>query len=376
MQSERITVDAAFVAYAAPLYRYIFSKVGQAALAEDLTSIVFLKAIRWLQPGRSSESIRGWLYATARTAIADHWRSHGALILLPLDDLADEITTGPDRDESVATRRIRAQVHTLLGRLPERERTVLTLHYLRGYTAAEIGRLLGLSTEYVRVVQFRALRQAARMEEKERNETMEQGETSYTERMQQVLTFAREEARAFNHYYLGTEHLLLGLLREEGSSAVSILGGMRVTPERVRGGLLIFIGRGKEPLDVELRLTPRAITALALGKEEAQRLGSAAMEPEHLLLGLLREGEGVAAVLLELLEVRLEMARAALQPGTDPFAAWPCAFCGKGRDAVRHLVQGPGWVSRSPDGAWKQPLLICNECVDRSRAIIAEAEAK
>jgi hypothetical protein len=253
---------------------------------------------------------------------------------------------------------------------------VLTLHYLRGYTAAEIGRLLGLTAEYVRVVQFRALRQAARMEEQERNEVMEQGETNYTERMQQVLTFAREEARAFNHNYLGTEHLLLGLLREEGSSAASILGGMRVTPERVRGGLIMFIGQGKEPAVEELVLTRRAKTALALSAEEAQRLGSAAMEPEHLLLGLLREGEGVAAVLLELLEVRLEMVRAALQPGADPFAAWPCAFCGKGRDTVRHLIQGPGWVSRSPDGAGKQPLLICNECVDRSQAIIAEAEAK
>ena len=121
----------------------------------------------------------------------------------------------------MATRRIRAQVHTLLGRLPERERTVLTLHYLRGYTAAEIGQMPGISAEYVRVVQFRALRQAARMEEQERNETMEQGETSYTERTQRVFTFAREEARAFNHNYLGTEHLLLGLLREgEGVAAV------------------------------------------------------------------------------------------------------------------------------------------------------------
>lgn len=95
-----------------------------------------------------------------------------------------------------------------------------------------------------------------------------------------------------------------------------------------------------------------------------------------MLLGLLREGEGIAAVMLGVLDVRLDMVRSALQPDSDPFAAWACAFCGKGRDSVRHLIQGPGWVLRAPDSARKQALLICDECVAKSSAVIAEAETK
>lgn len=101
----RVTAEAAFAEHAAVLYRYIYSKVGQATVAEDLTSRVFLKALRWLQADRSGESVRGWLYATARTTIADYWRSQGALILLPLDRAEEEVAAGPDAEEDVTARR-------------------------------------------------------------------------------------------------------------------------------------------------------------------------------------------------------------------------------------------------------------------------------
>src|SRR5215469_14459916 len=73
--------------YAADLQRSIYSRVGDLALAEDLTSTVFLKALRWLREDQRSESARGWLYATARTTIADYWQAQSLYEIHPLDDL-------------------------------------------------------------------------------------------------------------------------------------------------------------------------------------------------------------------------------------------------------------------------------------------------
>src|SRR5215469_18843646 len=73
--------------YAADLQRSIYSRVGDLALAEDLTSTVFLKALRWLREDQSLEQARGWLYATARTTIADHWQAQGRYEMQPLSEL-------------------------------------------------------------------------------------------------------------------------------------------------------------------------------------------------------------------------------------------------------------------------------------------------
>lgn len=150
-------LGSAFQENAAQLYRYIFSKVGNAPLAEDLTSQVFLKAMRWLRQDRSPASVRGWLYATARTTIVDHWREQARLEMIPLDDLETLLFRGPDPEEEA--RRTREHAARILCKLPERE--VLTLRYLRGYSAAEIGRVLGLPAGSVRMAQLRALRHAA-----------------------------------------------------------------------------------------------------------------------------------------------------------------------------------------------------------------------
>jgi RNA polymerase sigma factor (sigma-70 family) len=358
------------------VYRYIYSKVGQVTLAEDLTSEVFLKALRWLRQEHSAESIRGWLYATARTVIADYRRGQGAEVVLPLDVAGELVAGGAEPEDALTARGPRLQVRRLLRLLPERERHVLMLRYLRGYTAAEIAREVGLSATYVRVVQFRALQQAAALERGERAMEMEQEGAVYSERMLRVLARAEEEARALQHAYIGTEHLLLGLLREEGGGANTVFVDMKISYERVRGGILMIVGAGDQPPVGEIALTPRARTALSLGAEEARGAGKPLMEPEHLLVGLLREGGGLAASLLATFNTSLGTVRAALHPTADPIAAWSCSFCGKGRDAVGHLIQGPGWVSRTPGDLSTQPLIICDECVALCTNLIAKGEAK
>ena len=78
-------LEAIFRTHFADLYRYIYRQVHHAVIAEDLTSAVFLKALRWLQQDRSQESVKGWLYATARSIIADYWHEHMQIHLLPLE---------------------------------------------------------------------------------------------------------------------------------------------------------------------------------------------------------------------------------------------------------------------------------------------------
>lgn len=163
-------LEAIFRSQAADLYRYIYRQVRQAALAEDLTSAVFLKALRWLQQDRSQKSVRGWLYATARSLIADYWREHAQLPLLPLEAAEELPIQAEASDEQMQS--LQARIQRLLDELPARERDILTLRYLQGYSAAEVGEALGLSANYVRVLQFRALRRAAILEAQERSVPM------------------------------------------------------------------------------------------------------------------------------------------------------------------------------------------------------------
>ena len=218
---------------------------------------------------------------------------------------------------------------------------MLTLRYFQGYSTEEIGQALGLRPPHVRLVQFRALRRAATFaaterpdEAGERSRAMTEQPTVTSEAVRRVLAFAEEEARALNHHYIGTEHQLLGLLRDEGSRAASIFAQMNVTLERARGGVVMLVGRGTAPADHPPGLTPRAKQVLALAAQEAQTMGSPAVEPEHILLGLLVEGAGIAAGILQALNVRLTLVRSALAPAAEPLAAWTCAFCGKNRNSV------------------------------------------
>ena len=126
----------------------------------------------------------------------------------------------------------------------------------------------------------------------------------FTERARKVLQLAQEEAQRFNHNYIGTEHLLLGLVREGEGVAAKVLGNLGVELNQVRSSVEFIRGRGTR--DGAIGLTPRATKVLQLSFDEARRLNHhyigtehLYIGTEHLLLGLVREGEGIAAGVLE-----------------------------------------------------------------------------
>src|SRR4051812_35272207 len=131
----------------------------------------------------------------------------------------------------------------------------------------------------------------------------------FTERARRVLTLAQEEAQRFNHNYIGTEHLLLGLVREGDGVAAKVLNNLGVELSKVRSAVEFIIGRGEKSISGEIGLTPRAKKVIELAVEEARRLNHSYIGTEHLLLGLVREGEGIAFGVLESLGVSLDRVR-------------------------------------------------------------------
>ena len=127
----------------------------------------------------------------------------------------------------------------------------------------------------------------------------------FTERARRVLTLAQEEAQRFNHNYIGTEHLLLGLVREGDGVAARVLYNLGVKLPTVRSSVEFIIGRGESMIMGEIGLTPRAKKVIELAVDEARRLNHHYIGTEHLLLGVIREGEGIAAGVLESLSVSL-----------------------------------------------------------------------
>src|SRR5689334_14357708 len=132
----------------------------------------------------------------------------------------------------------------------------------------------------------------------------------FTERARRVLTLAQEEAQRFNHNYIGTEHLLLGLVREGDAVAAKVLANLGVEMSKVRSAVEFIIGRGDRTVLGEIGLTPRAKKVIELAVDESRRLNHDYIGTEHLLLGLVRDGEGIAAGVLESLGVNLEKVRA------------------------------------------------------------------
>lgn len=123
------------------------------------------------------------------------------------------------------------------------------------------------------------------------------------EQARQALVLAREEALSFNHPFIGTEHLLLGLLRAHDGLAALALEKLGVTLDPVRAAVEQKIRRGERPVQEEIDYVPRARKALSLALDEAERQGSAYVRTEHILLGLVREGGGVGADILDTLGV-------------------------------------------------------------------------
>jgi ATP-dependent Clp protease ATP-binding subunit ClpA len=131
----------------------------------------------------------------------------------------------------------------------------------------------------------------------------------FTERARRTLSLAQEEAQRFNHNYVGTEHLLLGLVRVEDGVSAKVLANLGVELTKVRSRVEFIIGRGDRVVRDDIGLTPRAKTVIELAMDEARRLGHHYIGTEHLLLGLVREHDGIAGGVLESLGVTLERVR-------------------------------------------------------------------
>jgi len=151
----------------------------------------------------------------------------------------------------------------------------------------------------------------------------------FTERARQVVVLAQEEARTLKHNYIGTEHILLGLLREEEGLAARVLESLEITVERVRAQVVRIVGSGEEVTSGQIPFTPRAKKVLELALREALSLGHNYIGTEHILLGLVRENEGVAARILLDFDADSE----------------------KIRNEVIRMLSGPGGRQRSSSGA-------------------------
>ncbi len=134
----------------------------------------------------------------------------------------------------------------------------------------------------------------------------------FTKRARRVLTFAQEEAQRLNHNYIGTEHILLGLIREEEGLAAKVLRDLGLDQTRVRQVIEEIVGRGQAAPGTRLSLTPRTKRVIELAVDEARRMGHHYIGTEHLLLGLIREGDGIAVNVLKSLGVSPDKVRSNL----------------------------------------------------------------
>ena len=129
----------------------------------------------------------------------------------------------------------------------------------------------------------------------------------FDDRAKRVLALAQDEAIRFNHNYIGVEHLVLGLLREGDTVAARVLSSLGLTLEKARSAAESTIGRGQDgttPSDITLH--PRVKKVIELAVDEALKVGHSHVGPAHLLLGMVREGEGIASGLIESFGVTLE----------------------------------------------------------------------
>jgi ATP-dependent Clp protease ATP-binding subunit ClpA len=161
----------------------------------------------------------------------------------------------------------------------------------------------------------------------------------FTDRARRVVVLAQEEARRLDHNYIGTEHLLIGLVREDGGVAGQGLESLGISVDAVRQQVEEIVGRGDRAPSGHVPFTPRAKKVLELSLREAMQLGSDSIGTEHILLGLLREGDGVAVQVLVILGADLSQVRRQVierLPG----------FQGEDEAGSMREVQRPGLLSR------------------------------
>jgi RNA polymerase sigma-70 factor (ECF subfamily) len=139
------------------VYRFLYRHVGNPTDAEDLTSEVFLAALRPLRVTASRAEVRAYLVRTARTVLVHHWRRQANIDIAPLDDN----TIVPDWDDAIDPR-VARHAHAVLATLPERYRSILELRFLQGMSVTDTAHTMGISVTNAKVLQHRALRAALR----------------------------------------------------------------------------------------------------------------------------------------------------------------------------------------------------------------------
>src|SRR5438876_9415385 len=147
------------------IYRYVYSKVGNREEAEDLTSQIFMKAVRGVDTERGPLSVQKWLFQVARTTIADYWRTHYRVSTSSLEELLEAGWEGPAEAESITVNSRPAEhVQRILHALPEHYREVLTCRFLLNLSIRDTANRMCLTEANVKVLQFRALKRAADLE--------------------------------------------------------------------------------------------------------------------------------------------------------------------------------------------------------------------
>ena len=182
----------------------------------------------------------------------------------------------------------------------------------------------------------------------------------FTDRARRVVVLAQEEARMLDHNYIGTEHLLLGLIHEGEGVAAKALEAMGISLDAVRQQVEAIIGRGQQAPSGHIPFTPRAKRVLELSLRESGQLGHNYIGTEHILLGLVREGEGVAAQVLVTLGADLNRVRQTviqLLDGHGPDAR-PKPRSARGGVNARHAPTGcasRSATAKSTDGLCPRP---------------------
>src|ERR1700674_2978329 len=207
----------------------------------------------------------------------------------------------------------------------------------------------------------------------------------FSEKAQQALLFANEEAGLFNHNYIGTEHLLLGLLREGTGVAARVLNECGVELQKVRKAVEFIVGRGKEPVEGEPGLTPRSQVVIALAVSEGWRTPGHHIDTEQLLLGIIREGEGIGAAIIERVGTSLEQVRARVlqallnqNVSVEPLKETAknknnvvaCRVDGNDLDAIDMLVEVGIRTTRSDAASW-----LIHAGIEANRSVLESVQA-
>jgi ATP-dependent Clp protease ATP-binding subunit ClpC len=198
----------------------------------------------------------------------------------------------------------------------------------------------------------------------------------FTERARQVVVLAQEEARTLKHNYIGTEHILLGLLREEEGLAARVLESLDITVERVRSQVVRIVGSGEEVTSGQIPFTPRAKKVLELALREALSLGHNYIGTEHILLGLVRENEGVAARILldfdaDSDKIRNEVIRMLSGPGGRRQGSAGAGGSGEGKKSSKLLDQFGRNLTRLAEEGKLDPVIGRETEIERIMQILS-----